>query len=85
MSDRKKGVLHSWNESRGFGFVHVREGKNVSRFYLHVSKIRTGTLSPLVGQELEFSVSDKPVKEREQAAAIDVDVLVPGQDQGGAS
>jgi len=74
---RKKGVLKAWNEARGFGFISVTEGTRFLRFFLHTSQIRSGTQSPVIGQEIEFEVSDQLVEKGRQPQAIEADVILP--------
>jgi len=72
---RLTGVLRTWSETRGFGFIQVEENKNFSRFFLHVSKIRSGTLTPKPGDVVEFEVSDIAVQPGQNSPALEVDVF----------
>lgn len=59
---RMKGVLTTWNDGRGFGFVTPAVGG--ADVFVHLSALPEGTLRPVVGDEigyeLEFSPEGKP-------------------------
>jgi cold shock CspA family protein len=51
----KTGILRSWNESRGFGFIEVvRNVFPIQRYFLHVSMIKDGPCPPEVGSIVRF-------------------------------
>ena len=76
--DRKFGVINSFN-SRGFGVIRVGPQSSLERYYLHVSKIRSGTATPTTGMEVFFDVSDEPVLEGRLPQALRADVIVPDE------
>jgi hypothetical protein len=53
----------------------------LERYFLHVSKIRSGTATPSVGMEVVFDVSDKPIREGDLPMAIRADILLPEPEQ----
>ena len=79
--NKKVGVLRSWNEARGFGIIKVGPASSLERYFLHVSKIVSGTASPAPGMTVHFKVSETPPKEGQLQQAIDADVIL---DNGGA-
>jgi hypothetical protein len=82
-SERKVGTLISWKDDRGFGIVRVGPKESLERYYLHVSKIKSGTGSPTPGMLLDFRVSDAPAQEGKLAQAIDVHIDVNSLPQAG--
>jgi hypothetical protein len=76
--DRKTGIIINWG-SRGFGIVRVGLESSLERYFLHVSKIRSGTATPVAGMEVVFSVSDKTVQEGQLPMAIKADIIVPDE------
>ena len=73
--DRKIGVVLIAS-NRGFCILRVGPESSLERYYLHVSKIRSGTATPSVGMEVIFDVSDKPVKDGQLPQALRADVIV---------
>lgn len=73
---RKTGVVLLWS-NRGFGILRVGPESSLERYFLHVSKIRSGTALPEKGMTVTFDVSDKPVQEGQLPQAIRADVSVP--------
>lgn len=57
MSDRVKGVVKWFNDSKGFGFISQEDGQDV---FVHYTSIRDSggfrTLSE--GQEVEFTIGE---------------------------
>jgi cold shock CspA family protein len=82
-SEVKHGTLITWQESRGFGIVRVGPKESLERYYLHVSKIKSGTASPTPGMLLNFRVSDAAVQEGKLAQAVDVHIDVNSLPQAG--
>jgi cold shock CspA family protein len=86
---RKSGVIRSWRQERGFGVIRVGSPSSLEKYYLHVSKIRSGTAEPAVGMEVFFDVAEALVPDG-LPQAIRVDVIVPdeqpapGDVEGGA-
>jgi len=77
MNDEKKvGVLHHWNDGRGFGIVRVGDRSSLERYFLHVSKIKSGTATPERGMAVRFRVSTKPPAEGQLPQAVDADIDV---------
>jgi cold shock CspA family protein len=75
-SERKRGTLISWKDERGFGIIRVGSKDSLERYFLHVSKIKSGTGSPTPGMLVNFRVSEAPVQEGQLAQAVDVHVDV---------
>lgn len=51
---RLEGLLKSWNDERGFGFIEpIQGGQEV---FVHIKAFRTRTGRPLVGQHLSFEI-----------------------------
>jgi hypothetical protein len=81
---KKRGVLRSWHEDRGFGVVRVGPPSSLEKYFLHVSKIISGTGSPTAGMEVLFLVSSAPATEGKLRAAIDAEIIVePSLASGG--
>jgi len=74
--DRKTGVVQNWGK-RGFGILRVGPESSLERYFLHVSKIRSGTATPIAGMVVEFEVSGKPVQEGRLPMAIRADIVLP--------
>jgi hypothetical protein len=81
--DRKIGVVQIASK-RGFSILRVGPESSLERYFLHVSKIRSGTATPSVGMEVVFDVSDKPIREGDLPMAIRADVLLPEPQQAPA-
>ena len=78
MSERKQGIVRTWNEKRGFGIVRVGPESSLEKYFLHVSNIRSGTGSPEPGLEIFFEVSSEaPKRDGELPKAIKADIIVP--------
>jgi hypothetical protein len=83
---KKRGVLRSWHEDRGFGVVRVGPPSSLEKYFLHVSKIISGTGSPTAGMEVLFLVSPTPATEGKLRAAVEAEIIlqsVPASDGGG--
>jgi cold shock CspA family protein len=82
----KVGVVSSWNGQKAFGVIRVGPPSSLERYFLHVSKIRSGTATPEPGMRVSFEVSPKPVSEGQlsQAMRADIDVtsIQPSNDGG---
>jgi cold shock CspA family protein len=77
---RKIGVIRSWHETRGFGIIRVGDRSSLERYWLHVSRIRSGTATPVPGMTVEFDVSTTaPKKDGDLWAAINADIDVESQ------
>jgi hypothetical protein len=79
--DRKMGVVLIASK-RGFSILRVGPESSLERYFLHVSKIRSGTATPAVGMTVIFDVGDKPVQEGQLPQAIRADVIVPEPEPG---
>jgi hypothetical protein len=73
--DRKIGVV-SVVTRRGFSILRVGPESSLERYFLHISKIRSGTATPAIGMTVVFDVSDKPVPEGQLPQAIRADIIV---------
>ncbi|MCZ2152877.1 MAG: cold shock and DUF1294 domain-containing protein [Bryobacterales bacterium] len=51
---RLEGILRSWNEERGFGFIHPRGGGE--DVFVHISAFRTREVRPESNQRVSFEV-----------------------------
>jgi hypothetical protein len=78
--DRKIGVVQIASK-RGFSILRVGPESSLERYFLHVSKIRSGTATPAVGMTVIFDVSDKPVQEGQLPQAVRADVILPEPEQ----
>ena len=55
---RFEGILKSWNEERGFGFLEpLQSGEDV---FVHIKAFRAGVGSPQVGEAMSFEVEVGP-------------------------
>ncbi len=48
------GILKSWNDDRGFGFIEPAQGGQ--EIFVHIKAFPAGTGRPLVGQQLTFEI-----------------------------
>jgi hypothetical protein len=71
------GVLKDWNPVRGFGFIRIiNKEKIVTRFFLHICDIKSGT--PAIGAGVEFVLDEatpKPGDAPKAREAVIGDVL----------
>jgi cold shock CspA family protein len=78
MNERKRGLLRSWNDAKGYGVIRVGPPSSLEKYWLHVSNIQSGTGAPTVGMEVEFEVGEKPVnKVVTLMPAIKADIILP--------
>ena len=78
MSERKQGIVRTWNEKRGFGIVRVGPESSLEKYFLHISNIRSGTGSPEPGLEIFFEVSSAaPKRDGDLPQAVKADIIVP--------
>lgn len=82
--EKKRGVLRSWHEDRGFGIIRVGPPSSLEKYFLHVSRIVSGTASPTAGMEVLFLVSQKTPTQGQLRAAEEADIIVNGVDGGAA-
>jgi cold shock CspA family protein len=74
MENKLVGKLYSFLHTKGFGFIIVPDGSRTpQKFFLHVSRIVSGSESVAVGSTVRFSVS--PIKEGSLPAAIDAEIV----------
>ena len=71
---KKRGVLRSWNAKRGFGIIRVGDEPSLERYFLHFSRIISGTAAPVTGMTVFFNVSSKTVAEGQLPMASEVDI-----------
>lgn len=71
---RKSGVVESWNDGRGFGFLRVEgSGRTV---FVHISAFPQGNVRPEVGDQVTFTV--EPTGDgRSRAAFVQFTALDP--------
>ncbi len=55
---RFTGVIKSWNDDRGFGFIEPSEGGQ--ELFVHIKAFPSGTGRPSVGQQITFAVEVGP-------------------------
>ncbi len=54
---RFTGILKTWNDDRGFGFIEAMQGGQ--ELFVHIKDFPSGTGRPSVGQELTFEVETR--------------------------
>jgi len=74
--DEKVGVINNWNDPRGFGIVRVGDRCSLERYFLHISRIKSGTAMPTAGMTVRFKVSPKAPAEGQLPAAIEAHIDV---------
>jgi uncharacterized membrane protein YsdA (DUF1294 family)/cold shock CspA family protein len=52
--DRLDGVLTTWNDERGYGFISPESGGN--RVFVHISAFRPEAVRPMEGEPISFEV-----------------------------
>lgn len=84
MSERKCGVVCSWNKERGFGRLRVGPESSLEQYFLHASAIRSGTATPAPGMEIYFEVDERitVIPEGKLPRAIRADIIVPDDKAG---
>jgi len=76
MNDETKvGVVQHWNDARAFGIVRVGDRSSLERYFLHVSKIKSGTATPAPGMIVRFQIAPA-AKAGQLPQAIDADIDV---------
>ena len=66
---RFEGVVKSWNDERGFGFIEPTQGGQ--EIFVHVKAFARGTGRPQVGQRVSFEVEPGPQgKKRAQSVEV---------------
>lgn len=66
---RFEGVIKSWNDERGFGFIEPEQGGQ--EIFVHVKALSRGAGRPQVGQRVSFSVELGPQgKKRAQGVEV---------------
>jgi len=81
-SEVKVGIIRSWNVVRGYGVIQCGGYESLERYWLHVSKIRSGTAAPKRGMTVRFEVSACPVPDGHFPRAIKADVDVASLGEG---
>jgi len=71
METKLEGVLSTWIAGRGFGFIVVTENNLPIKFYLHISRVLTGT--PEIGSTVRFNVL--PIREGNLPSAVDAEIV----------
>lgn len=72
---RLEGTLRSWNEERGFGFIHPREGGD--DVFVHISAFRTREVRPASNQRVSYEVEPGQYG---KLRARNVDQILPDAD-----
>jgi cold shock CspA family protein len=86
MSDRKVGVVRSWNQTRGFGILRVGPESSLELYFAHINQVRSGTATPSVGMEVYFQVDERSVGiDGKLPKAIRIDFIVPEEAEDGGS
>lgn len=69
---RLEGTLRSWNEERGFGFIHPRDGGE--DVFVHISAFRTREVRPANNQRVTYEVEPG---QHGKLRARDVEQILP--------
>jgi cold shock CspA family protein len=81
MDSQRFGTLRSWHEDRGFGVVQGSVS-HLQRYFLHVTQILEGPVSPKVGDAVYFDVAPSR-KPGGLPQAINAKVVGAGVNAGG--
>ncbi len=49
-----KGVLKTWKEDRGFGFIKPDDGKDI---FIHISALKEGSRRPVTGDVIYYQIT----------------------------
>jgi len=71
--DKQQGIISAWISDRGFGFIIVGAGRDLRKYYFHISRVVFGEENIAVGVSALFSVL--PIKEGKCPSATDIEVL----------
>lgn len=72
----KTGILRTWHNTRGFGFIEVPSNTfPIKQFFLHVSMILDGPCPPPVGSIVRFEPGP-PFKEGKLPTALKAWIVV---------
>ena len=70
--ERLQGVVAVWLPLRGFGFLVVDQGKDVERFFYHISHV-SNVDKIAVGMRATFNVN--PIRQGKNYEAVEVEIL----------
>jgi cold shock CspA family protein len=68
---KRSGTISNWVWDRGFGFILETNNSVQTKYYLHVSRIISGTAA--LGAKVLFDVA--PKNEGRLASAVNVEIL----------
>jgi cold shock CspA family protein len=70
-SQLQEGTVHSWNTTKGYGFVKGDE--TTENIFFHTSRVRTRGWEPVKGERVKYYVGFDDKKSRD--TAVDVEVI----------
>jgi cold shock CspA family protein len=86
MSDRKQGVVRSWNKAKGFGILRVGPDSSLELYFAHINQVRSGTATPSVGMEAYFQVDERSIGiDGKLPKATHIAFIVPDETDDGGS
>jgi cold shock CspA family protein len=71
--DKLQGVISAYLPDRGFGFIVTGKGRDIHKYFFHISRVVAGENHIAVGATALFSVL--PVQEGKCPSATDMEVL----------
>lgn len=76
--ERKRGEVVVARPDRGWWMVRVGPPSSFEIYFMHVSKIRSGTAAPELGMTVEFDVGGPGKGPRAKPDALNCDIFTGG-------
>jgi hypothetical protein len=82
---QKQGVIKNFNREKQYGWISVVEAGLVEQFFFYQDRIIKGPIVPGRGARVDFKISPAPVQPGRLRVAIDLEIEIPADVQGGQS